>query len=311
MRSVWDLGGLNVRHLTRRVVNEAWADDVFGQAAKLSYFFVLAVFPLLLFVLALLSVTGTGDDILHGLLSYWRRVLPHAAYDLVARTLGEIRAKGGSGKLSIGLIGWIWAASSGMSAFMDGMNRAYDVVEGRPWWKARLLAVVLTIALAIFIIVSLSIVLYGSRLGELAATNLGAREFFDGVWVWLQWPVALGFLLLAFVLLYRFAPDLRGLTWTRTMPGAMMAIVLWLAVSFGFRMYLRFFNSYGATYGSLGAMIILMLWFYLTGAAVLIGAEINSEIEHAAAEAGEHGARLPGEKAPGERAAKRHGRRHA
>lgn len=128
---------------------------------------------------------------------------------------------------------------------------------------------------------------------------------FDRLWNVLQWPVGIGFVLLAFTLFYRYAPDLENLEWSHTIPGAAVAVTLWLAISLGFSSYLHFFNSYGATYGSLGAVITLMLWLYLTGTAVLIGGEVNSEIENAAAQAGEPESRLAGEKAPGEKRKKR------
>ena len=301
MRYLWNLGGLTARELTRRVLGEAQADDVLGQSAKLSYYLVLAVFPLLIFLVTLIGVLAPGSDLLTELLAYWRQVLPRAAYELIVTTLKEISQNAGGGKLSLGLIGTIWAASSGMGAIMSGLNKAYEVTEGRPWWKAQLIAVLLTIALAFFIVVALAIVLYGDRIGQFAAGRIGLGAQFEVLWNVIQWPIGLIFVLLAFVLLYRFAPDLRGLRFEEVTPGAMVAVALWLAVSIGFRLYLQFFNHYGATYGSLGAVIILMLWFYLTGAAILIGGEVNSEIENAAARRGIPDARLPGEKEPGEK----------
>lgn len=299
---------MKARQLAVRVVHEIGADDVFGQAAKLSYYFVLALFPLLLVVVTLLGyMTQSSGEFMRTLLSYWRQVMPRSAYQLVVSTLDEVRANAGSDKLSIGIIGTLWAASNGMSAIMGGLNRAYEVKEGRPWWRAQIVAVVLTIALAAFIIAALGIVLYGNRIGELAATYVGLRSFFDNAWSIVQWPIVLVFVLTAFTLLYRFAPDLHGLEWRRTMPGAVIAVVLWLGVSLALRIYLHFFNHYTATYGSLGAMIILMLWFYLMGVAILIGGEVNSELENAAAREGDREARLPGEKHPGEKRARKTG----
>ena len=301
MRYLWNLGGLTARELTRRVVVEAQADDVLGQSAKLSYYLVLAVFPLLIFLVTLIGVLAPGSDLLAELLAYWRHVLPRAAYELIVTTLKEISKNAGGGKLSLGLIGTIWAASSGMGAIMSGLNKAYEVTEGRPWWKAQLIAVLLTIALAFFIVIALAIVLYGDRIGQFTAGRIGLGNQFEVLWNVIQWPIGLMFVLLAFVLLYRFAPDLRGIRFEEVTPGAIVAVALWLAVSICFRVYLQFFNHYGATYGSLGAVIILMLWFYLTGAAILVGGEVNSEIENAAARRGAPDARLPGEKVPGEK----------
>jgi len=301
MRHVWDLGDLTSRELVRRVLQRASGDDVLGQSAKLSYYLVLAVFPLLIFLVALIGVLAPGSNMLQELLAYWREILPGSAYELVLKTLQEISARAGGGKLSLSLLGTVWAASGGMGAIMDGLNRAYEVKEGRPWWKAQLLSILLTIALAIFTVIALSIVLYGNRIGEFAATYVGLGAQFKAVWNIVQWPIGLAFVLLAFVLLYRFAPDLHDLELGDVTPGAIVAVVLWLFVSIGLRIYLHYFDHYGATYGSLGAVIVLMLWFYLTGASILIGGEVNAEIENIAALRGVPGARLPGEKEAGAR----------
>lgn len=302
INSFWHLGGLSGWELLKRVARESVNDDVFGQAAKLAYYFLLALFPLLICLTSLLGYFAhTGSQLYNNLLAYFHPVLPHSAYELVVTTLQQIHDRASGGKLSFGILATLWAASNGIGAAMDGLNKAYEVREGRPWWKSQLLAVVLTIALSFFIVIALAIVLYGNELGALAADKLGFRAFFDNAWSVAQWLLVIGFVLLAFALLYRYAPDLEGLEWGHTLPGAVAALVLWLAVSLGFRLYLRYFNTYGATYGSLGAVMILMLWLYFTGTAILIGGEVNSEIESTSAKAGELESRLPGEKAPGER----------
>src|ERR1700736_1301734 len=276
---------LSFTKLARRVWHDIDKDDMLGNSAKLSYYFLLALFPLLIFVSALLGLAKTGGQILDHLLEYSRPVLPHGAWQLVVDTLTQIRAGAGSGKLSFGLIAALWAASSGMSAVMNGLNRAYGVTEARPWWKSQIVSVILTIALAVFIISALLIVLAGDLIGDFLASRLGLESFFHSAWAIVQWPIVLAFVLLAFTLLYRFAPDLNGLQWLHTIPGAVVAVVLWLLISLLFKVYLHFFNSYGATYGSLGAVIILMLWLYLTGAAILIGGAVNSAIVGAEAAA--------------------------
>ena len=271
-----------------------------GQAAKLSYYFVLAVFPLLILVVALLAYVRPGNVLLESLLADWRHVLPHDAYTLIVDTLTEIRKNTGSGKLSIGLLGTLWAASNGVSAVMDGLNKAYEVREGRPWWKAQLVAIALTIAGTVFVLTALALVLGGEHIAYAIARYARLGKQFEAAWAIAQWPLVLLFVLIAVALLYRFAPDLHGLEWSHIVPGAVVSVTLWLIVSSAFRVYLRYFNHYGTTYGSLGAMIILMLWFYLTGAAILVGGEVNSEIENAAARRGAPDARLPGQKGPGE-----------
>jgi membrane protein len=257
--------------------------EIFGRAAQLSYYFLLALFPLLLFLMTLLGyLAQAGSDLRNELLTYLATVMPSSAVTLVHTTLEEISAARGGGKLSLGILAALWAASNGMGAISNTLNAAYGVKEDRPWWKVRLVAIFLTIMVSLFIVLSLAIVLYGGQIGERVAVHFGFSSGFTIAWKILQWPIALLFLLLTFDLIYYFAPNDRRpkrRVWTA---GAASAVVLWLLVSFAFRLYLHFFNSYSVTYGSLGALIVLMLWFYFTGLAILIGGEINSELEQSA-----------------------------
>jgi membrane protein len=213
-------------------------------------------------------------------------VMPYSAVQLVHATLDEITVRKGGGKLSFGLLLALWAASNGMTAISVTLNIAYEVEERRPWWKVRLIAVGLTLLLAVLIISALVIVLYGEKLAEFVVGFAGLSSTVRIAWKFAQWPIVLLFLLIGFSSIYYFAPDLRKpeKRWEWLTPGAVVAILLWLLISLAFRLYLHFFNSYSATYGSLGALIILMLWFYLTGIAILIGGEINSELELARVE---------------------------
>ncbi len=293
--------GLTWRELLTRVWNAIWEDDVFGQAAKLSFYFLLALFPLLLFITTLFGYFAQSDELRQSLLSYARRVVPSSAFRLVVDTLNQLKAGAGADKLSIGILGTMWAASSGMAAVAEGLNTAYRIKEARPWWKTRLIALGLTIAFVLFTVTALLLILAGGNLGWFLAGRLGMETAFAWVWNLARWPLALCMILIAVDLVYRFAPDLKEWRWHWITPGGLVAVGLWWAASLGFRLYLRFFNSYNATYGSLGAVIILMLWLYISGVAILVGAEVNSEIESARAQAGEADARLPGEKRPGEK----------
>jgi membrane protein len=275
-------GGFFVVRLTKFSAR-LWArmndHDIFGRAAQLSYYFLLALFPLLLFLMSLLGYFAqAGSDLRNKLLTYLATVMPYSAVTLVHTTLDEISQSAGGGKLSLGLLAALWAASNGMGAISDTLNAAYGIKERRPWWKVRLVSVGLTIMLSILIVGALAIVLYGGRIGEAIATHFGFSNIFTVAWKILQFPIALVFILLTFDLIYYFAPDgRRKRNWWSM--GTVTAVTLWLLVSFAFRIYLHFFNSYSVTYGSLGALIILMLWFYFTGLAILIGGEINSELE--------------------------------
>jgi membrane protein len=271
---------LNWKTFARRLWTRINDHDIFGGAAQLSYYFLLALFPLLLFLMTLLGYFAeAGSQLRDKLITYLAAVMPSSAIVLVHTTLDEITQARGGGKLSLGILAALWAASNGMGAISDTLNAAYGVKEQRPWWKVRLVSIFLTITLSILIVVALAIVLYGGHIGERVAAHFGFSAVFTIAWKILQWPIALLFLMITFNLIYYFAPDLgrRKRKWWTV--GTVTAVVLWLLVSFGFRLYLHFFNSYSVTYGSLGALIVLMLWFYFTGMAILIGGEINSELE--------------------------------
>ncbi len=295
--SPWALGGLSVKELAVRVWREIGEDDVFGRAAQLAYYFLLALFPLLLFLTTLLGYFASeNSELREDLFRYLGTVAPPEAARLIYETMNSVIEGAGGGKTAFGILAALWAASAGMGAIISALNAAYSVEESRPWWKQRLTAILLTIALAVLIITALVGVLYGHDIAEAVARNFGLGAAFEWTWKIVQWPIILAFVLLAFGLIYYFAPNVEDASWKWVTPGSVLAIALWLLVSFGFSLYLRYFNSYEATYGTLGAVIILMLWFYLTGVAILIGGEINSEIEHEAAERGAPGAKQKGEK---------------
>lgn len=287
MLKTWRLSGFTFKEFVRRVWTEISEDDVFGRAAQLSYYFLLALFPLLLFLVTLLGYfASSSSELRTSLLTSLGAVMPSSALDLVQTTMTEITTQAGGGKLSFGLLAALWAASNGMGAASQTLNIAYEVKERRPWWKVRLIAVGLTLLLAVVIVSALALVLYGGHIAELVVGSVGLENWVAVVWKVGQWPLMLAFLLFALAALYYFAPDLREpqKRWQWITPGAVVAVVLWLIVSLAFRGYLHFFNTYSATYGSLGAVIILMLWFYFTGVAILVGGEINSELELAVAE---------------------------
>jgi membrane protein len=279
--SLWEFGGIGPVRLGKRVWKEMSDDDVYGRAAELSYYFLLALFPALLFLVSLLGLlAGPGTDLRQNLFQVLSSVLPQSSSELVTKTVNEVTGAAGAGKLTFGILAALWTASGGMAALIKTLNIAYEVKESRPWWKSRIVSVSLTIGLAFLVIAALTLVLFGGNLGGMLAGKLGLGDIFQVVWNILQWPLVLGFMLTAFACIYYFAPNIKKPEWYWVSPGAVVGVGLWLAASFAFRLYLQYFDSYSKTYGSLGAVIILMLWFYLTGLAVLIGGEVNSEIGH-------------------------------
>jgi len=263
-------------------------DRIFGHAAELGFYFLFALFPTLFSASSILGlIAQSANRIYDHLLHYVALVLPTQAFGIVLRTFNETASHSTSGKLTFGLIAAIWSASVGISALQDTLNAVYKIEESRSYIKARLEAIGLTILLIFIITGCLASMLGGDFLAAVARHRIhetfmqmaavgGAR--FAG------WTIATALLALAFAVIYYWAPDLKTRCWHWLTPGGAIGILAWLLASLGLRIYLHFFNSYSVTYGSLGAVIILLTWFYLTGLMLLIGAEINSEIEAAAAE---------------------------
>jgi membrane protein len=285
--------------MASRIWAEIQADDVFGDAAKLAYYFLLALFPLLILLTSVIGlVLGSGSGLRHALFNYLAQVMPSSAFQLIDDTMLEVTSASGAGKLSFGLLATLWAAASGVGAMMQSLNEAYEVKETRPWWKQRLVALGLTLALSVLIIGAVVVIFGGSRIADHLGAQYGFGDASVITWKILQWPIAFAFMLLAFALIYFFAPDVRQQDWKWITPGSLGGVTLWLLVSFAFKGYLHFFDSYSKTYGSLGAVIVLMLWLYLTGAAVLIGGEVNAEFENAAAKKGAADAKRKGARTP-------------
>ena len=274
---------MNTKSFLVRLWTRVNDHDIFGGAAQLSYYFLLALFPLLLFLMTLLGYfADAGSELRRKLMTYLASVMPGSAITLVHATLDEISDAKGGAKLSLGILAALWAASNGMGAISSTLNAAYGARETRSWWKVRLISIGLTIAVSLMVVVALALVMYGGHIGERLAAHFDLSNAFTIVWKLVQWPIAIFFLMLTFNMIYYYAPDGdkgKRRWWTL---GTITAIALWLLVSLGFRLYLHYFNSYSVTYGSLGALIVLMLWFYFTGLAILIGGEINSELEQKA-----------------------------
>ncbi len=300
MRWVWSLGGLSLKELSRRVYNELEADEVFDRAAQLSYYFLLSLFPLLLFLSAIAAnVFSSQPDLSDRVLDYMRTVMPSISYQLVKATMHDLSTSAGTPALSIGLGLALWSGSVGMEAMIKGLNTAYDIREFRPWWKRRLLAIVMTVTLTILLLTALVLMLAGQEIGRWIANRTDLGSTFESFWPIGRTVAMIVFVLLAFNLIYLFAPNLREHRWQAIMPGALVAFGAWVAGSFGLKIYVDHFGNYAKTYGSLGAVIVLLLWLYLTGVAVLVGGEVNSEIRKAAAEAGAPAAQGPLEQSAG------------
>lgn len=279
--------------LVKRTMKEFSEDDVLGLAAQMAYYFLFALAPALVCVIAVTSYLPFSS--IQELISSISAFAPPAVVEILRDQLANTAQGEHSGALTFGFLVALWSSSAAMVSVTGALNRAYDLEEGRPWWKVRLTAILLTVGVAIFIVLAFALIVIGPTFIDRVASMVGLGPAFATVWNIARWPIALALVALGVGLVYYFAPD-ADQDWEWITPGAMVATVLWLIASLGFKFYVANFGNYNESYGSLGGVIILMLWFYISALAILLGAEMNAEIEHASP----HG-KDPGEKVPGER----------
>jgi membrane protein len=263
----------------KRTLTEIGDDNCFGLAAQLAFYFLMALFPALLFLVALIGYLPV-ENALSELLAALGTVAPQELVRLLREQLAQIAEGSHASLLTLGIIGAIWSSSAAMVAIIDALNRAYDVTEWRPWWKRRLLAMLLTVALALFIIIALALVLVGPTMALRLANWVGLGSAVALLWTLIRWPVILFCVVFSVDLVYYFAPNRRG-RWVWITPGSVLATALWIVSSLAFRAYVTNFGDYTVTYGAIGGAIVTMLWFYVSSIAILIGAELNGVIEDA------------------------------
>jgi membrane protein len=253
----------------------------------LGFFFIFALFPSLFTATSLLGLAArSASHIYYSLLGYLSIVIPRAAMGTVLETFNQTTAAATSGKLTFGLVFAIWSASVGFSAIQDSLNVVYKVKETRSYLAARLSAIGVTTILMVLVTLILATMLGADLLARLVYVHV-YHHFLAATVAYavrgLSWIFAIGLLALFFGVIYYFAPDVKTSHWHWLTPGAAIGIIGWLLASVGLRIYVHYFDNYSVTYGGLGAVIILLTWFYLTGLMLLLGAEINNEIEAAAA----------------------------
>jgi membrane protein len=282
MSTPWRFATLGLAELLGRVWRRVREDRIADQSAKLSFYFLLSIFPFLFFLTSVLGLALQKDEAarakLYGLIS---TVMPASAWELVDATLSEISQGAGGLQLSVALLATVWTASRGTAALIEGLNVAYEVRDYRRWWKRNLLAIGITLGLAAVTAVALPLMIYGGRAAAWVAGYFGLGGVIAIAWVVVERALALALVLGAFNLLYIVGPNVKNRRWHWLMPGTVAGVSLWLLSSYLFAVYLRFFDRYSVTYGSIGAVVVMMLWFYLSGIAILVGGEINSEIEKA------------------------------
>jgi membrane protein len=254
-------------------------DDALGLAAQLAFYLILALFPFILFLVALID-TFSSPGFIRSVFAYLREVLPAEVFELI-RTYTESTLRNrdtAPGLLSVGILGTIWATSGAFAALINALNRAYDVEETRPFWKVRGIAVLLTFGLSALVAAGVLLLVAGPSIGETVAEVFTLDDEFVFVWNIVRWPAALLFMVVTIALLYYFAPD-AGQPFRWITPGGFIGVLLWVLASLAFNLYASSdFNNYNETYGSIGTVIILLLYLYISSLAILFGATLNATL---------------------------------
>lgn len=292
-RRYFHLYDLSYKELGKRVYAQIVDHGCAAYAAAMAYYLLFALFPFFLFLTTLigyLPIPGLLDFIL----STMQRFLPEQAFNLMQDNIRSLFGNKQGGLLSLGFVLALWTSSNAITSIMDIMNRLYQVREGRPFWKVRLVAIALVAVLSVLFILSLVLLMFGPKLGSLLAGTTSLGHLFEIIWNVLLAPVTLFMLVLAIALIYYFTPDVEQ-DWKWISPGSVIAIPVWIIASLAFAFYVNNFGSYNKTYGSIGAVIILLFWLYISGFIVLAGAEVNAVVEHASEEGKEPGEKVEGE----------------
>ncbi|MES2221642.1 MAG: YihY/virulence factor BrkB family protein [Acidobacteriota bacterium] len=278
----FSLGGLSVGTLLRQVWSSLLQDEIVDRSAELAYYFLFAMFPALILLSGMFSVfasTSTRANL--ELMLYLAKVIPPAAFASVEAAFSQTTHASNTGHIVFGAIAALWAATYGMSSTQAILNVIYRTKEARPYWKAKAIAMISTMAIFVLVCCAMLLLVLGDDVAKIFSNDLMFDPVMLQVWKVAKFIAAVFFMMLVFSITYHWGPAGKR-RWRWISPGAIVGIFGWLAVSLGFRIYLHFFNPYTTTYGSFGAVIVLLTWFYVSGFMLLLGAEINSAIERAA-----------------------------
>jgi membrane protein len=283
----------SLRVLTRRLRREIVDDSVPDTAAQLAFYFMLSLFPFLFFLVTLsayLPLQGTLEMVVERL----RYVMPGAALEVVEGHLNWLVGNPRPRLLTLGLVVTLWTASRGVNALRKGLNLAYDVPESRPIWRTQGVAIGMTMAGSVLTLIAVAAFVLGGNLGFWIAERVDFGGPFLVVWSWLRWPFTALAVMLVAALCYYLLPDVRQ-RFRYITPGSVTFTALWLLSTWGFTQYVEHFGRFSVTYGSIGGVMVLMIWLYLTGLVMLLGGELNAALEHLSAEGKQKGARAEGE----------------
>lgn len=266
----------DIRHALLSAYQDVIRHHALQVSAALSYYFVLSVFPGLIFLSAAFGSLRFGDLFNHVLL-LMTRLLPADTMHVVRSVLSDVLSAHRGTWLSFGMIGTIWVASTAFAALIEALDIAYDVEDDRPYWKTRLLAVGLAAITGTLLLVALATMIVGPRFGEWIATRLTLPSVLAMVWPPLRWVIAIVFTVIAVEIVYYLAPNVKQ-RFGATLPGAIFSVAVWNTLSYLLGIYFRHFADFSRTYGTLGGLIALMTWLYWTSFALLVGAELNAEL---------------------------------
>jgi len=284
--------GQRLHRVMVRTITEFVDDEMSTYASALAYQMLFSLFPFILFLIALIGFLHLPDFF------SWLRlqselVLPPQALEQVNPVIDQLQQSTG-GLLSVGIVIALWTASAGVRLMMSAMNAAYDVVEGRPAWKRFPLSIFYTIGIAGMLLIAAALMVLGPQVMGWIAAQVGLEDFIVTLWTIVRWPVVVILLMMAVALIYYVMPDVKQ-EFRFITPGSVLAVVVWILASLGFGLYVKTFADYNAMYGSIGAIIVLLLYFYISAAVLLLGAEMNAVIEHMSTEGKDDGEKFPGE----------------
>src|SRR5438270_8526044 len=270
------IGLCRAKEVTLAVYRETQRTRVFNVAAGLSYYFLLSIFPLLILLATLLGYLPI-PNLFNQALDFAARFVPHEAMGLVRKILQRVLTPSRGKLLSVVIVGTLWAASGGFSAMIDALDIAYDSRTSRPMLKQRLLAVGLTFMTGGLMALAMLLTLVGDRAGHFLGSVFHLSDAFELSWPYLRWGIIVGCIVLSMELLYFFGPNVKQ-RFKHTLPGALVGTVLWILISATVNIYISHYANYNKTYGTIGAVIALMFWLYVSSIAILLGAELNSEL---------------------------------
>lgn len=272
-----DIDVTTIKGFTIDIVHRINRADILGMGAQLAYFFLLSIFPLLIFMVTLLPYLKLQQ---HQVFAFLAEIMPAEVFSLTENIIADALTTPNSGLLSIGVIGTIWSASRGVNALIKGLNRAYDV-EGKASFINRFWSLIFTVSLVIIIFIALVLPVFGQQLGNLLFSYLGIESSFESIWTFIRWVTPVALIISVVSIMYWIVPNTDPrLTFSSIMPGTIFATVGWVVLTYGFSFFINNFSNYSATYGSIAGVIVLMLWLYFTGIILILGGLLNAAIQN-------------------------------